>query len=209
MTNQESMFHRMWRHTRNKLIAGLVVIIPLLSTLFIFQWVFNFWDQFLNRPIVREYKEYYFPGLGIILSLIVIYVVGLGVTNYLGSRVFGRLERLIVKIPFVRGIYNAIKQVVTTVTAPNKNAFKKVVVVEYPTKGIKMLGFLTSIFFGSDGKEYSTVFIPTTPNPTSGYLAVYPKEEVLSTEIPVEDGMKMIVSGGILASEKLSGYMKP
>lgn len=198
----------MRRSIRNKLIAGLVVIIPLLGTLFIFQWVFNFWDQFLNRPIVREYKEYYFPGLGIILSLIVIYLVGVVVTNYLGSRIFGSVERVINKIPFVRGIYSAIKQVVTTVATPSKAAFKKVVIVDYPTRGIKMLGFLTATFPGTRGEEHCTVFIPTTPNPTSGYLGVFPKKEVIETDIPVEEGMKMVISGGIVASEQLSPYMR-
>lgn len=207
MTMQtESFFYRIRRNIRNKLIAGLIVTIPILGTLFIFQWVFNFWDQFLKRPIISKYPHYYVPGIGIVLSLLVIYGVGLVVTNFLGSRLMAGIENVITKIPFVRGIYSAIKQVVTTVTTPSKNAFKKVVIVDFPRQGVKMIGFLTAMIERNDGKEYAMVFLPTTPNPTTGFLAAFPKEEVQETDVTVEEGMKIVVSGGIISSEKLSTH---
>jgi len=140
---KETLSSKIKRNIRNKLIAGLVVIVPLLGTLFIFQWVFNIWDSFLKGPIVAEYQDYYIPGMGIVLSLIVIYGIGFVVTNIVGGRVYAGVERVIDRIPFVRGIYNAIKQIVTTFTTTGKDAFKKVVVVDFPSKGIKMLGFLS------------------------------------------------------------------
>ncbi len=199
---RKPFFFRVKRNIRNKMLAGLVVMIPLLGTLFIFQWVFNWWDKFLNRPIIREYKEYYIPGVGILLSLIAIYLVGLFVTNLIGGTVFGWLERLIDKTPFVRWIYNAIKQLVTTFTKTGKEAFKKVVSVEFPTKGIWMMGFLTSTFKDEKGDEYCAVFLPTTPNPTNGFLAFFPKEKVRDTSLTTEEGMKLIISGGILSADR-------
>lgn len=200
--SRKSLAFRIKRNIRIKLLAGLAVIIPLLGTLFIFHWVFNLWDKFLNRPIIREYQEYYIPGFGIVLSLIVIYFVGLFVTNYVGGTVYGGFEQLINKTPFVRGIYNAIKQIVTTFTNSGKDSFKKVVRVEFPSKGIWMMGFLTSTSKNKKGKEFCAVFLPTSPNPTNGFLAFFPKEKVEDTSLTVEEGMKMIVSGGILNSKK-------
>lgn len=201
----ETLGHKIKKNITNKLIAGLVVIIPLLGTLFIFNWVFRLWDQFLNRPIVHEYHEYYIPGMGIVLSLIVIYGVGVFVTNFIGGRIFRAFEKVIEKTPFLRGIYNAIKQIVTTFTQTGKDTFKKVVVVEFPSKGVRMLGFLTATSKTADGKDICTVFLPTSPNPTNGFLAFFPKEEVSDINMSVEEGMKMIVSGGIIMSDKFVG----
>ncbi len=204
---RKSFAFRIKRNIRNKLLAGLAVVIPLLGTMFIFQWVFNLWDKFLNRPFIREYKEYYIPGIGILLSLIAIYLIGVVVTNYFGSAVYNRVERVINKTPFVRGIYNAIKQIVTTFTNSGKDSFKKVVRVQFPSKGIWMMGFLTATTKDSKGNEICTIFLPTSPNPTNGFLAFFPKKEVLDTSLSVEEGMKMIVSGGIINSDKFVDHL--
>jgi len=201
---KESIWSKIKRNIRNKLLAGLAVIIPLLGTLFIFQWVFKIWDHFLNRPFIREYQEYYIPGFGIVLSLFVIYGIGVIVTNYIGSKIYRGIERLIQKTPFIRSIYNVIKQIVTTFTSTGKGSFKKVVMVNFPSKGIKMMGFLTATSKDAKGNEICSIFLPTSPNPTNGYLAFFPKKEVHDTTLTVEEGMKMIVSGGIILSEKFA-----
>jgi uncharacterized membrane protein len=141
--------------------------------------------------------------LSILLLLLLVYLAGV-ITHYvIGKKLIAVSEMLLLKLPVVRTIYGATKQVMNALSLPDKAAFRSVVVVEFPRPGLKAMGFLTGHIEDSNGKKYCKVFIPTTPNPTTGFFEIVPTNEVLQTSISVEDAFKMIISGGILSPEKL------
>ena len=191
---------------RNAFISGALLLAPLGVTL----WAFSFIIAKVGgtvRPIYEDYLPqslqripFFWDFVGTVV--VVLLVTGLG---YLSNYVFGKYffsvgERAILRIPGVSVVYNSVKQIVATFGTQNRNLFNKVVLVEYPRKGIWTLGFLTNKAQGEAhalvGPETWTVFVPTTPNPTSGFLLLLPRHEVIELEMSVGDGMKMIISGG-------------
>ena len=140
--------------------------------------------------------------LGFLLTVILIYISGL-VVSVIGRRFFEGIERnFLFKIPVFSAIYKTIKQIVDSISSPNKNSFKKVVMVEFPRKGVWTMGFVTGESKDKDNKDYYHVIVPTTPNPTSAFLLFILKTEVKETDLPIDDGIKTIISGGVLSSEK-------
>ena len=120
----------------------------------------------------------------------------------LGKQIYNWFENLISRIPIVNVVYQTIKQITSSLTGPNRQAFKEVVFIEYPRKGIWTLSMVTGESKNIRNKAYYHVFVPTTPNPTSGYLLYIPKEDTRKTNMSIEEGMKIIISGGMLAPEK-------
>ena len=138
--------------------------------------------------------------LGFLLTVILIYVCGL-IVSIIGRRFFDGIERnFLFKIPVFSTIYKTIKQIVDSISSPNKNSFKKVVMVEFPRKGVWTMGFVTGESKDKNNKEYYHVIVPTTPNPTSAFLLFILKEEVKETELSIDEGIKTIISGGVLSS---------
>lgn len=157
----------------------------------------------LLRPIV----PYNIPGLGLVAGLILIFTAGIIGKNMLGRRLIGSGEWIMNKIPLVKQVYTTLKQVMDAFfNQSTMNAFKKVVLIEYPRKGLFQLGFLTNsgseALNNATGHEIVNIFLPTTPNPTSGMLVMVPKEDVIELDLPVEDGIKLILSGGVLIPTK-------
>lgn len=189
---------------RRYFITGLIVILPLVATIYILVGIFNFSDRLLGR-FINEYLEktigFYIPGLGLLLFLTIILLVGFLVTNILFKRLLFRLEILFLKFPLIRQIYPAAKKIVEYLFSKDKPAFKKVVIVEYPRKGIWSIGFITNEAMkdaeDKTHQELLNVFIPSTPNPMTGYFIFVPKNDAVFLDISVEDGLKMIVSGGV------------
>jgi uncharacterized membrane protein len=160
----------------------------------------------LGVPIQAEFR---IPGVGLLMTLLLIFLVGLLAANILGKKLVGFGEALVEKIPIVRSIYNGTKQVVLSIAQTDSNAFRSCVLVEFPRKGVYVIGFATGETLGEVREKTKVrmvnVFIPTTPNPTSGFLIFVPKEEVIELEMPIEDGVKMIISGGIVTPEYRGG----
>ncbi|MCB1827244.1 MAG: DUF502 domain-containing protein [Coxiellaceae bacterium] len=150
------------------------------------------------------------PGLGLIFTLIILFVTGLLVTNFLGHKLVRAWENMLSRIPLVRTIYSAVKQVVHALVQPSGQAFRKVLIVEYPRKGIWSIAFQTSDqFVGCPHPEdVITVFIPTTPNPTSGFLTIVPKADTQELEMSVEEGLKMVISLGVVMPDRLSKHLE-
>jgi uncharacterized membrane protein len=191
---------------RNAFITGVVLLAPLVVTLWALGGVIDFvggsFRPLFERWVPRSLREY--PLLWDIAATLVIFAL-VTTLGFLSHYVFGRvllrvLERSVQGIPGVGAIYNSVRQIVTTFGTQNKNLFNKVVLVEYPRKGVWTLGFLTNKQQGEPqshvGPETWTVFVPTTPNPTSGFLLMLPRTEIVELEMSVGDGMKMILSGG-------------
>lgn len=190
--------------------AGLVVTLPLAFTIFVFHFIFVNLDQFLGplvtklliklrAPITSDFRV---PGLGLFTTFVIIFLVGLFTRNIAGRRLVRLGEAILVKIPVFKNIYVGAKQVIETISASSSRAFSKVVLVEYPRQGIYALAFITGESRGEVGekmeKEMINVFLPTTPNPTSGFFLLVPKDEIIELDMSVEDGVKMLISAGLV-----------
>lgn len=189
---------------RKLFITGLLVLIPIAGTLTLIFWLLNIVDAVFRVPLERIFG---FPliGIGVVITLALILLTGLFATNYLGNKIIHWADGAMRKIPIVRPIYISIKQMIDTVFTDQKKAFKSVVLVQYPSKGIYTLGFITStaseMIMEKTGKIMQSIFIPTTPNPTSGMLIMVPEEDIIYLSMPVDAAIKLIVSGGILLPE--------
>ncbi len=192
---------------RNYLLAGILVTAPLGITVYLV-WIFlQFMDNQVTKLIPEEYNPNYYlpfslPGFGLIISIVFFIVIGWFARNFLGRMVINLYEYIMVRVPIIRNIYGAIKQIAETIMASQSQAFRDVVLLEYPRKGIWSIAFVTNTTEGEvqrlTDSETINVFVPTTPNPTSGYLLFVPKKEVHYLDMTVEEGIKLVVSAGII-----------
>jgi uncharacterized membrane protein len=198
---------------RNAFISGALLLAPLIVTVWAFTNIIGAVGGTV-RPIYEHYIPESFQRIPFFWDLLATIVVVLLVTGFgfLSSYVFGKYflsvaERAFQRIPGVGAVYNSVKQIVATFGTQNRNLFSKVVLVEYPRKGMWSLGFLTNKRQGEaqaavgGGAEIWTVFVPTTPNPTGGFLLMLPRADIIELEMSVGDGMKMIISGGAVMPE--------
>ena len=186
---------------RNYFIAGIVVLIPIGITIYLTLFVITISAKILPREInPNNYLPYNIPGLEIIITFILITFIGWLSLSFLGKRLLSLFNKVLKKIPILRTIYSAILQMTETFTNNETKDKKSVVLVEYPRKGSWAVGFATKDNSGEitkkTGKKLVNVFIPTTPNPTSGFLLMFPKDEVIYLDLSFEDASKFIVSAG-------------
>lgn len=204
---------------------GFIVLLPTVLTIYVLQILFKLLDQilgvFLSNILVAIYLIPEFPihlrwlgvtlqdripGLGLIVTIFLLIVVGMATRSFIGKQVIRITEIFFYRIPIARSIYSTVQQIINAFTQ-DKSSFKQVVLVEYPRKGLYTIGFLTGESQGEirekTSKELVNVFLPTTPNPTSGWLVLVPKEEVVLLEMTVEEGLKYIISGGAAAPKKI------
>lgn len=194
---------------RKYLMAGLLVWLPLGVTVLVVKLLVDIMDRtvLLLPPAWRPdtLLGFHIPGVGLLLSLLIILVTGITVANLLGRRMVSLWESLLARIPLVRTIYSAVKQVVETVLSANGASFRKVVLVEYPRRGMWCLALQTAERLGEvqakTGAEVVAVFLPTTPNPTSGFVILVPRNDVVELDMTVDDGLKLIISMGVVVPE--------
>ncbi len=186
---------------------GLVVIVPVVITAWVLQGLFNAVDQIIS-PIYDQILQQHIPGLGFVTMVLLIFVVGLLSRNLFGVALFSFFERLISSIPLARTIYSAMKDLLAAFQSGKKGrSFRHVILVEYPRKGIWTIGFVTNelMFTGSASPgELLSVYVPNPPNPTSGVLILVPRGEMKILSITVEEGLKLVLSGGIVTPDLLS-----
>ncbi len=189
---------------RRYLVAGLLVWLPLGATIFVIRLLVGWMDQSLLLLPERFRPEtllgFHIPGLGVVLSLLILLLTGLVAANLFGRKLVSLWEQLLSRIPLVRSVYSAVKQLVETMFADNGNSFRKVVLVEFPRRGLWTLAFLTSEEQGqvqqATGRDVVSVYVPTTPNPTGGYFVLVPREDVREIDLSVDDGLKLLLSMG-------------
>ncbi|GLQ00972.1 MAG TPA: DUF502 domain-containing protein [Methylophaga aminisulfidivorans] len=194
---------------RKYLIAGLLVWMPLGITFLVIRAIVGFLDQtLLLLPDAYQPDNFlgiHIPGLGVLLAVVLVLATGMIVANLLGRRLVNAWESLLSRIPLVRTLYAGIKQILEAVLATDGQSFRRVLLVEYPRKGAWSLAFMTSDQLGEvqekTRSEVISVFIPTTPNPTSGFVLMLPKEDVIELEMSVEQGLKMIISMGVVVPD--------
>ena len=199
---QHGFLKGMLLHLQTMLAAGLLVALPIGVTIFIFKFFFDLFDPIL-QPLLKFLPGPHIPGLGVITLVLSIYLVGLIATQVVGGRLINVGHRVMERIPVVKSIYSTTRTGVEILTGSKDHPYRGVVLVEFPRKGMKTIGLVTANLGAMDGLETVAVYIPTTPVPSSGFLVLMPLNEVTLTEMSVDDAMKMIVSGGILAKEIL------
>jgi uncharacterized membrane protein len=197
------------RRLRNIFITGLLITLPIVLTWFILQFLFKNLDALspvftniliqLGAPFPKGYR---IPFLGVLITLLIILTVGWLTTSFFGKKIFKLGETLVEKIPFVRRIYTGTKQVVISIAQADTSAFRKVVLLEFPRRGLLAIGFVTGESRGEvqrfTQENMFNVFVPTMPNPTSGFLIFAPADELTEVSMSIEEGIKYVVSGGIV-----------
>jgi len=189
--------HKFWKKLRNRFIAGLVILTPVVVTVYVFIILFLKVDSLL-APLIYRFVGWEIPGMGFLAILLLIFLTGLIARNYLGRKLIGVGEKIMTKIPLINRIYLALQQISQTFLAQKRAIFKEAVLIEYPRKGLYAIGFVTSHM--EEGKMLG-IFLPTTPNPTSGFLLFLPREEAIPLQMKVEDALKLVISGGAVAPE--------
>ena len=194
---------------RKYLVAGLLIWVPLGITFLILKVLIGFMDQSLlllpeaYRP--ENLLGFHIPGLGVILTFTLLLVTGLLVTNLLGRKLLGGWESLLARIPLIRSVYSGAKQVAETMFSEGGQSFKKVLLIPYPREGVWSLAFQTATEVGEvqvkTSREVLCVFVPTTPNPTSGFIVMVPSEDVIELDMSVDAALRMIISLGVVVPE--------
>jgi uncharacterized membrane protein len=191
---------------RKILITGLAIIVPIGLTLYILIFLIDIMDSLLKIIPTRYQPEellgFYIPGLGVIVTFIMIFLCGLVGSSYFGHKIVISTEDIVNKIPFVRKIYQSIKQVSDSMFMDRQSNFERVVLVEFPRKGIYTFGFVTGMpgpaIQSKAGQNPISVFLPTTPNPTSGYLVIIPEDDLVHIDMSVEEALTYIISIGMV-----------
>lgn len=196
------------RFFKANLFAGILVLTPLVATFLTLRVAVRWVDKLLlllppqYRP--EEYLPVAVPGLGFILLIAVLLITGLLARNFLGRKLVDLGDAIMARIPLVSSLYSGIKQLVETIFTSSRD-FQRVVLIEYPRKGLYTMAFVTGVAVGEIQQKTATkvlnVFVPTTPNPTSGFYLMVPEADVIPLEMNVEDAFKLLISGGILSAE--------
>jgi uncharacterized membrane protein len=199
------------RGFKTKIMAGLAVVVPLWITLWVLQTIFHWADGF-SAPLVKRAFGVHIPGVGFFLTFLLLWLCGVFATNVIGKRLLRLSRNLLERLPLVRTIYGPVQQLLETITSPDKAHFSRVVLLEYPRQGMWTLGFVAGDIPCQAGTKMAhSIFIPTAPNPTTGFMLIVPAEQVYPTTLDVEDAFQMIVSGGLVVppSFSLDGLASP
>jgi uncharacterized membrane protein len=202
------------RRLRNIFLTGLLITVPITLTILILNFlfksldtlspVFTNWLILLGAPLPQGYR---IPFLGMTMTLLIVFLIGAVTTNIFGKKMLYLWEGIVEKIPFVRRIYKGTKQVVSSLSTMDTSAFTKVVLIEFPRKGAYAIGFVTGQTSGEllrlTSNKHMKVFVPTTPNPTSGFIVLAHFSELNEINMTIEEGLKYVVSGGIVSPEKI------
>jgi len=198
---------------KSNLLAGIATIVPLALTVYVLQVTLEitYWIGGTVAEPLKRFVDVTFPGFGLLSSLVgliivflALFIFGALARNVFGKKVVGWFESIFKKIPLIDTIYGTTKQLIETVSGSNNDSFQKVVYVEYPRKGMWTLGFVTSESTNQANEEFYHIFVPTTPNPTSGFFLIIAKEDTTPADIDVEEAFKMIVTSGIVGNHKNS-----
>ena len=201
--------HKLLLSIRNNFFTGIIVALPILATIWVITFVVNFIDVRVKPIIPKDNLPEWLlniPGLGVVITIAALWILGTIASNFFGSRLLRFGEKLLTRVPLVSTIYRTVKQIVGAVTQQKDKAFREVCMIEYPRKGLYAIGFVTSDLKGAPAEHlkdgYVCVFVPTTPNPTSGFLLFVKRADMIILDMTPEEGAKMIISGGMVTSNE-------
>ncbi|WP_300529904.1 DUF502 domain-containing protein [Maricaulis sp.] len=209
----------MLRWLRNSFLTGIIIATPLGVTIFLIISFVGFVDRVVKPIIPARYNpetylpgDFTIPGLGVVIAVFLLTVLGALAANFFGRSLIGMGERVLASVPLVRNVYGAVKQIVETVFNGKQNSFKEVVLIEYPMKGLYVVAFVSAE--GNDtlreniSDDVIGLFVPTTPNPTSGFLLYTPRSNTIPINMSVEEAAKLIISFGMVTPDKLPQEVK-
>ena len=225
--NKPPLLKRAQKNVRTRLMSGMLILVPFGVTLLVMQWLFNWMAGILRRPVhdalfffvhnpklwsdaMAVWINVVVSIVSILILLVLLYLIGALGHYVTGEKLLALGEGLLLRIPLVRTIYSASKQVIQAVGLPDRSAFKSVVLVEFPRPGCQALAFLTGTIQDPTGRKCGKVYVPTAVNPTSGFLQIIPIEEIVPIVMTVEEAFKIVISGGLIAPEALVlGTLEP
>ena len=192
---------------RRWLLAGLLVLVPLMITVWVLNWIIGTLDQTLQILPEQWHPDrllgIHIPGFGVVLALAIVLIIGAAVSNFLGRRLMAWWDALLGRIPIVRSIYSSVKQVSDTLFSENGNAFRKALLVQWPRPGVWTIAFQTGTPGGDVGhhlgEDYLSVYVPTTPNPTGGYFVMLKKSDCIELAMTVDEALTYVISMGVVA----------
>ncbi len=197
---------RLVRKLGTQFFEGIITVVPVGATILILYWIFNIIDNIL-QPVISYVWGHTIPGAGFVVMILLIYLAGVIASNIVGKWLIRRAESALPWMPVFRQLYNSVKQILMSFTAPRNTGFMQVVLTEFPRKGMRAIGFITNELCDETGKKLLTVFIPTSPNPTSGFLHIVREDEITRTDISVENALKMIVSAGRVSPKEVRNML--
>lgn len=212
---QLGVFEQFKKDVRKRMLTGLLLILPIYVTFFVIKFLFSFIGGLLT-PIIKRmflfygispkthFDEFVITVIGIILTFVALYFIGIFAANFIGKAIINYFENLLTRTPIIKNIYSSVKQIIHSVSLPGKQAFKRVVLIDFPKEGTKSVGFVTGTTEYKDGMKMISIFIPTTPNPTSGFLVFTTEDSVTDTKLTVEEAFKTLFSGGVLAPRDIA-----
>ena len=189
-------------HIERTLGAGILVVLPIGVTLLILKFFFDLLDPVLQGPVLSKLPGPEIPGLGLLALAVLVYLAGLVTTQVLGRTAVELGHRVLEVIPVVKSIYGTVRSAVELLSNTNNLPYSRVVLVDFPHPGLQSIGLVTSRMQDADGEGMLAVYIPTTPIPSSGFLVMVKAKDVTPTDMSVEDAMKVIISGGLLAERE-------
>ena len=203
---------------RRYIITGVISIIPLALTYWLIKYLFMFFSEpgkyivdiifkytFINKiPFIMDFYIYFSYLIGFLLTILFLFIIGAIISNVFGKRLYIFFESILNKIPIVNKVYQTIKQITNTFTKDNSKAFQKVVLIEYPKDNLWTLAMVSGETYNKDNEKCYKLFVPTTPNPTSGYLILIKSKDAIETNISVEEAMEIIISAGMISPDKFN-----
>lgn len=194
---------RLWGHVRRQVVRGFLASIPLIFSFLLLRFLYLAVDQRVAQ-LIQKVIGFRIPGLGLLLVLILFYLIGLAASHWAGRQIFRIIEAVTTRLPIIKTIYSLGKKLADALSLPDQQAFQKVVLVEYFRPGVFTVAFVTgSIYDRQSGQKLWKLFIPTTPNPTSGFMAMVPESQVRLVPWSTEEAIKIVISGGIIGPEEV------
>ena len=203
----------LWAWLRGRFLAGMVIAAPIAITFYVLQFLINFIDNRVKPllpPVIQPetYTNYAIPGFGVLVMIVALTILGGVATNLIGRSVISAADRILSRLPIVRNVYAAFKQLTEVIANNQQSSYDRVVLIEYPKRGSWCIGFVSTGAKGEIrtrlGEGYIGVFVPTTPNPTSGFLMYVKTEECIEMDMTIEEGAKMILSAGLVVPDHFS-----
>ncbi|MEE8405449.1 MAG: DUF502 domain-containing protein [candidate division Zixibacteria bacterium] len=182
-------------------ISGILVVVPIILTYVVIKFLFDTFDRLL-QPFLFQLLGYNLPGLGIAVTFLLILLAGLLTRNFIGAEIHRMVEKVLARLPIIRTIYSAAKQLLEAIALPSMNSFKEVVLIEYPRKEAYVICFISQKFkMEKDGqlRDFMAIFVPSTPTPISGMVIIVPAEDVIYLDMTIEEAIKYLVSGGVVS----------
>ncbi len=200
----ETTGHWIMRRVRNRFIAGILIVVPLAVTVWAIYWVFSSVDNIL-QPLIELIFGREIIGLGLAIFLVLIFIVGMVASNYIGKKAIYYSDKLLTRVPVFRQLYIGVKQVVEGLSGAglNKAAFREVVYVEFPREGMKTLAFVTNEITDPSGTKYYAIYVPTAPVPTSGYFEMVTEDKITRANISIDEAMKIVISSGMILPKEV------